>query len=262
MRVFVVNSFILAFSALFAASCTTGGKYTYGYYTGKRKAPTHRTVSESRQQKNPTGFHIVNKGDTLYSIAWRYGQDVRDVAEWNGLKPPYTIYPRQRLRVMAPEKPYVKTVHTGKQKKHNSHKVKKTHQTKQKNRNQGGKISWQWPTKGKIISSYSANNAGRQGIDIVGTSGQPVYAAASGKVVYSGEGLRGYGKLIIIKHNDTFFSAYAHNRRLHVREQQKVKKGQHIADMGKSGTDQVMLHFEVRQNGTPVNPVKYLPRRR
>lgn len=116
-------------------------------------------------------------------------------------------------------------------------------------------IAWIWPANGKLLRGYSDNN---KGVDIGGRIGQPVLAAADGKVVYSGSGLRGYGKLIIIKHNKTFLSAYAHNNQLLVKEGQLVKKGQKIAEMGSSDADQVKLHFEIRRFGKPVDPMQYL----
>jgi lipoprotein NlpD len=118
-------------------------------------------------------------------------------------------------------------------------------------------IEWAWPVKGKPLGGFS--DGGSKGLDIGGESGQPVYAAAPGKVVYSGSGLRGYGKLIIIKHNKTYLSAYAHNSQLLVKEGQVVTKGQKIAEMGNSDADRVKLHFEIRKLGKPVDPAKYLP---
>jgi lipoprotein NlpD len=124
-----------------------------------------------------------------------------------------------------------------------------------------GAPEWHWPVAGVILSSFQGNNGLNKGIDLGGKLGEPVLAAASGQVVYSGSGLRGYGKLLIIKHNETFLSAYAHNDRLLVKEGDLVKVGQRIADMGSSGTDRVKLHFEIRRDGTPVDPLKFLPRR-
>lgn len=121
--------------------------------------------------------------------------------------------------------------------------------------------SWRWPTEGKIIDNFSAAEGGNKGIDISGTRGQPVVATASGRVVYAGNALRGYGNLIIIKHNDDYLSAYAHNDTMLVREQQEVKAGQKIATMGSTGTSSVRLHFEIRYKGKSVNPLRYLPQR-
>ncbi len=120
------------------------------------------------------------------------------------------------------------------------------------------KIDWVWPTAGKLIAGFS-DTASLKGIDIAGKAGQPVVASAAGKVVYSGSGLRGYGKLIIVKHNTTYLSAYAHNREILVKEGQQVTKGQKISEMGDTDADQVKLHFEIRRLGKPVDPVKYLP---
>lgn len=122
-------------------------------------------------------------------------------------------------------------------------------------------IAWQWPTAGKIIQQFSSSDGGNKGIDISGSRGQAVNAAAAGTVVYAGNALRGYGNLIIIKHNDDFLSAYAHNESILVKDQQTVKAGQQIAKMGNSGTNSVKLHFEIRYKGKSVNPVSYLPRR-
>ncbi len=120
------------------------------------------------------------------------------------------------------------------------------------------KLHWQWPIKGRVLKNFS--QTGNKGIDIGGTFGQPVKAAAAGKVVYSGHGLVGYGNLLIIKHNSQFLSAYGNNRRLMVREGQMVDKGQTIAEVGKAGGSQTSLHFEIRRKGKPVNPVHYLPK--
>jgi len=121
-----------------------------------------------------------------------------------------------------------------------------------------GNIDWAWPAAGKVIAGFS-ETANLKGIDIAGKAGQPVVASGPGKVVYAGNGLRGYGKLIIIKHNNTFLSAYAHNREILVKEGQQVAKGQKIAEMGDSDADQVKLHFEIRRFGKPVDPAKFLP---
>ena len=268
---------IVCISLLFG--CAQGGSYSsrYGYYTGVKnprpqKDDQKQTSSESqpkgsRSSNRNTTYHYVTKGDTLYSIAWEYGYDAREIARWNRIRWPYTIYPKQKLRI-TPATKHKKTAKSSSTKGYKStSKVTKkapSSASKQSTRSKQkwSKVSWQWPTNGKVIGTFSARESGKKGLDIAGKKGQPVYSASGGQVVYSGSGLRGYGKLIIIKHNDTFFSAYAHNHRLYVKEKQKVKKGQHIADMGSSEAQRVMLHFEVRRNGKPVDPKKYLPRRR
>jgi lipoprotein NlpD len=127
-------------------------------------------------------------------------------------------------------------------------------------RTSGAGSGWVWPASGKVLKNFDENGAGK-GLDIGGSQGQPIQAAASGRVVYQGSGLRGYGQLIIVKHSDEYLSAYAHNDRIYVKEGDTVKRGQKIAAMGASGTDQVKLHFEIRRNGKPVDPLKYLPKR-
>jgi lipoprotein NlpD len=119
--------------------------------------------------------------------------------------------------------------------------------------------SWKWPAKGRVVNKFSSGEQGNKGIDIAGQRGQAVVSTASGSVVYSGSALRGYGNLIIVKHNDDYLSAYAHNDKLLVTEGQTVSAGQKIATMGSSGTSQVMLHFEIRYQGNSVNPERYLP---
>jgi lipoprotein NlpD len=119
-------------------------------------------------------------------------------------------------------------------------------------------LGWIWPASGKVVAGFS-ESANLKGIDIAGKPGQPIVASAAGRVVYAGTGLRGYGKLIIVKHNNTFLSAYAHNREIEVKEGQQVAKGQKIAEMGDTDADQVMLHFEIRRLGKPVDPTKLLP---
>ena len=120
-------------------------------------------------------------------------------------------------------------------------------------------LTWSWPTKGKLLSTFLASNPARKGISIGGSEGQKIVAAEKGVVVYSGNGLLGYGELIIIKHNDTYLSAYGHNKMRAVKEGQMVEKGQKIAELGSSGTNVNNLHFEIRKNGEPVNPLNYLP---
>ncbi|MGY6028110.1 Murein hydrolase activator NlpD [Phytobacter sp. AG2a] len=121
--------------------------------------------------------------------------------------------------------------------------------------------TWRWPTDGKVIDNFSATEGGNKGVDIAGSKGQAIVATADGRVVYAGNALRGYGNLIIIKHNDDYLSAYAHNDTMLVREQQEIKAGQKIATMGSSGTSSTRLHFEIRYKGKSVNPLRYLPQR-
>ncbi|MEJ2142599.1 MAG: peptidoglycan DD-metalloendopeptidase family protein [Gammaproteobacteria bacterium] len=199
----------------------------------------------------------MSKGDTLYSIAWQAGHDYRKGAAWNNLRWPYRIHPGQRISLRAPAAKHTKTTRKPSSSTRNTPSKYKKKPVK---KSQVRKVRWAWPTHGKIIGYFSEKEPGKKGVDIAGRVGQPIKAAASGRVVYSGNGLRGYGNLIIIKHSETYFSAYAHNRKIFVEENQKVKLGQKIADMGNTGANKVMLHFEIRRNGRPINPLRYLPK--
>jgi lipoprotein NlpD len=216
----------------------------------------------------PKGVHVVQKSETLFSLAWRYGWDYKALASANSIKPPYTIFPNQTLTIThkdihktnVPSKP-PKTL--TKSKRPTSTKGPSAYKTRPAPPtvgNKGHALAWRWPSKGKVIANFSSKSPVNKGIDITGRIGESVMAAATGSVVYAGSGLLGYGNLVIIKHNDTFLSAYAHNKKLLVKEGQKVKAGQVIAEIGSSGTDKVKLHFEIRRQGKPVNPKKYLPK--
>ncbi|WP_246189324.1 peptidoglycan DD-metalloendopeptidase family protein [Pseudoxanthomonas kalamensis] len=210
----------------------------------------------------------VKRGDTLYGIAFRNGLDFRDVARWNSIASPYTIYPGQTLRLYpssgsrstassaSTSKPAASAT-TGPKPASTPSKSAGSTATAAVSSN----IRWRWPADGNIVGTYAAGDATRQGIDIAGSAGSPVRAAADGVVVYSGTGLVGYGELIIVKHNDQWLSAYGHNRKRLVAEGQTVKAGQQIAEMGRSGATRDMLHFEIRYNGKPVDPVGYLPKK-
>ncbi|GLO59924.1 membrane protein [Vibrio sp. MACH09] len=268
-------------------------------------------------------YYQVQKGDTLYFIAYITDKNVNDIVRYNNLSAPYTIHPGQKLRLWRPaykapayggtggnnsSSVATSTVAAGtiststaasssstaansankatpnltNSSSKNSQNAKKTvtnkldpakskeyvgNQSKQnvnKNANKpkakNVKISkWSWPTKGRVIKSFSTGDQGNKGIDIAGQRGQSIVSTASGTVVYSGNALRGYGNLIIVKHNDNYLSAYAHNDRLLVQEGQSVKAGQKIATMGSSGANRVKLHFEIRYQGKSVNPKRYLP---
>jgi lipoprotein NlpD len=214
-----------------------------------------------------SGYHIVEKGDTLYSIAWRYDHDYKEFAKWNDIIPPYVIYPGQLIRLKpAPEKKQKKAAKEPVKHKPEGRKQKQATASptpslsKVKERPVStGPIEWQWPVQGKLVKSNTPTS--KKGIDISGKIGQQIKASANGVVVYSGSGLLGYGKLIIIKHSDTFLSAYAYNSKLLVQEGDFVKMGQHIAAMGQGNNDRAMLHFEIRKNGKPANPLNFLPKK-
>lgn len=217
--------------------------------------------------RNPVnaGNHIVSPGETLYAIAWQYGHDYRDLAQLNHIAPPYRIYPGQKITLkgqfkVAKRKPtQVANVPKALSKVESTKPETAKSAINIKPVQSAGTAGWQWPVKGKILKTFSKHDhTFSKGIDISGTLGTPVCAAKEGKVVYSGGGLRGYGQLIIIKHNDTFLSAYAHNQGLLVKEGDTITKGQTIAYMGQTDADRVKLHFEIRKNGQPVDPLQFL----
>jgi lipoprotein NlpD len=224
----------------------------------------HRSDVEQLRQRGtvPTSY-IVRRGDTLYSIAWKFGLDFRNVSKWNAVANPNLIYIGQKLNLAAPIKSPSPKQPKRKQLKRKQARakppvVKKTYPAVAKTV-QPKAVAWSWPAAGKVQPASSA--LGTKGIEILGSAGQPVKAAGGGIVVYSGSGLRGYGQLIIVKHNEQFLSAYAHNARLVVSEGEAVKQGQKIAEMGNTDAKRVMLHFEIRRDGKAVEPLKFLPKR-
>jgi len=222
----------------------------------------------------------VRKGDTLYSISFRYGMDYKELAEINHIRPPYNIYVDQKIYFKQTKLATSRNKYVVKQKSEPNKTPPKWQPAPQTTQSKttatstastasiptvasssaNQNLSWRWPTSGKVISTYSISSPGRKGIDIAGKSGQAVVASAAGKVVYSGNGLARYGNLLIIKHNDVYLSAYAHNKTLLVKEGQYVKAGQNIATLGRSGAQQEQLHFEIRRNGKPVDPLRFLPK--
>jgi lipoprotein NlpD len=243
------------------------------------------TPAEKPADWRPNSY-IVKKGDTLYAIGLEYGFDYKDIARWNDIAAPaYTIKVGQALKLKAASaeaapvapataaaapaegavvsaikteaplqaKPLDEPVVAPAESKADAALPAEKAAEKPLDDNA---VEWGWPAVGKILTKFSDTS---KGLDIGGSEGQPVLAAASGKVVYSGSGLRGYGKMIIIKHNTTYLSAYAHNSQIVVKEGQNVVKGQKIAEMGNSDADSVMLHFEIRKLGQPIDPEKFLP---
>lgn len=241
-----------------------------------RKSPHARVIGRELVPDWRPKLYRVKKGDTLYSIALEHGYDYREVAYWNQLNNQSTIRIGQLLRLSPPPTANVRIPNvteeyipsqpessTSTSPRFVSAKTKlrlpRTTVMRNIDEYDDERTNWVWPTQGKIISYFRDNVPQQKGIDMTGQMGQPVFAVASGKVVYSGSSLRGYGKLIIIKHNKTFLTAYAHNSEILFKEGSIVKKGQKIAAMGDSEADRVKLHFEVRRLGKPVDPLKYLP---
>ncbi|WP_432463560.1 peptidoglycan DD-metalloendopeptidase family protein [Agarivorans sp. QJM3NY_33] len=257
--------FFISLSLLFG--CSREGAPAPVSDAGIYNADNHGVLNSTR--------YTVKQGETLYSIAWRAGLDPKVLAKRNNISAPYTIFVGQTIKLKS------NGVKSGKAKpsKHktaqaqvkyvneSSKKLEST-STKAYAKNSTKRVTkaptkvakgWVWPTKGRIIKGFSTKANGNKGLDIGGKQGQKVVASASGKVVYAGSALRGYGKLIIIKHDDDYLSAYAHNSRLRVKEKQQVVVGQHIADMGDTGTTDTRLHFEIRFKGKSVDPTRFLP---
>ncbi len=218
----------------------------------------------------PGASIVVQRGDTLYRLAVNNGISPMDLALWNNIAAPYTIYPGQRLRLYPQDgRAPASTASTprpaaaGTTGGSSRPPVRPTQAPPQPVAAPpvASSIAWRWPTDGQIIGRYAAGDPTKQGVDIAGRGGQPVRAAGDGVVVYSGSGLVGYGELIIVKHDDQWLSAYGHNRTRLVNEGTRVKAGQQIAEMGSSGAARDMLHFEIRYNGKPVDPLRYLPAR-
>ncbi|MEW8506232.1 MAG: M23 family metallopeptidase [Candidatus Thiodiazotropha sp.] len=233
-------------------------------------------------------YYLVQAGDTLFSIAWRHDLSSQLLAAWNGIKgPDFAIFPGQRLRLKPPATRQEREVRYSLQTERPGSRAKLTPssdaspkkpvvttakaQTKTQRRDTASKpetvkksikLSWAWPTKGRVVQTFSKSDQNRKGIRIQGTIGQPIKAAEAGKVVYAGGGLVGYGNLVIIKHHLGFLSAYGYNRKLLVKEGDKLAKGDIVAQMGTANSGgQPMLHFEVRKQGNPINPLPLLPRR-
>jgi lipoprotein NlpD len=258
----------------------------YNIYPGQQirfdSSAGSQTVARS------AGTYQVRRGDTLSSIGRQFGMSNQTLAQSNSLQAPYALHVGQVLNVQSasagdsqmvaatrpvtPQStgpkplatapsgtttPFIKqkTIAQPSSKEYAQIKEQKTDNKPQ------SRLSWHWPTQGRIVEGFSVAEQGNKGIDIAGQKGQPVYAASGGKVVYAGSALRGYGKLIILKHDDDYLSAYAHNDELRVREGDSVKGGAVIANMGSTDAPDVRLHFEIRYRGKSINPMSHLPKR-
>lgn len=315
-----LRSFALTATLLVLAACASTQRTVVVEPPPGSAGP--RTVTPERPA--PGGTYKVGKGDTLYSIAFRNKVDFRDLAGWNNIAAPYTIWPGQELKLAPPngKAPASTPAHatpvvvTGAAKPVAAHPATAGGQAQQQSvapvtdaavvattatstatsppaavttqvvpvagapvqaanatpppasvapaapgatRNNGG-VSWRWPADGSLIKRFQSGDA-IPGIEIAGKTGDPVRAAADGVVVYSGNGLVGYGELVIVKHNDSFLSAYGHNSKRLVKEGQRVSAGQQIAEMGATGASRDELQFQIRKDGNPVDPMGYLPSR-
>jgi lipoprotein NlpD len=208
----------------------------------------------------PPGQYYVTAGDTLFKIAWRFGVDYRELAAINDIPQPYTIFPGQKLvfKASAPSKPQVATAAKPTAKPAPTPRVIPP-AAASSSTTPAFNGRWIWPSEGTVIRGYSGSL--HKGIDIDGSRNDPIRAVAAGEVVYAGTGIAGYGRLLIIKHDDTYLSAYGHNESLVVAEGARVSAGQLIARKGDSGTNRVKLHFEIRRKGKPVDPISVLGKR-
>jgi lipoprotein NlpD len=247
----LVRAGVLLVSAALLAACGSS-------HVVRRAGGDRSPVQVSKPKYGVTT--TVRRGQTLYRIATDNGINARDLAAWNGIAPPYTIYPGQRLRLYpggSAPRPASSGGATVSRPPASTPRPAPVPTAAPPS----SPFSWRWPVDGVLLTRYAAGEPTQQGIDIGGSAGSPVRAAADGVVVYSGSGLVGYGELVIIKHNEQWLSAYGHNRARLVNEGQVVKAGQQIAELGHSGAARDMLHFEIRYNGKPVDPLAYLPKR-
>jgi lipoprotein NlpD len=255
------------------------------------KKPSAPSTSSATKNKASLSGYRVKAGDTLYSIALRFDKDYKELAKLNNLDEKFTIYVDQQLQldngetaadaasttvastkpVVVPTKPIVAkplknpkeaiapSTTPAKKPSETVAKLAPSVGTNVQAVTKGGSLTWGWPITGQLLKQFSSEGVGSKGIDIAGKRGDIVKASADGVVVYAGEGLVGYGKLIILRHNDEYITAYAHNDRLIAGEGQRVKLGQNIAEMGSTGTDRDKLHFEIRYKGKPIDPLTILP---
>lgn len=238
-KIYLVGA--ICFSALLAA-CGSG-----------TKAPI-TSAGGSSASAGGSGTYVVQRGDTLYSIARRHGTTVANLSSLNGITNPSQLEVGQRLRVgggsVASSSPAASSTPA-------RSSGTTSGSTQPARAADAATIAWAWPVRGNVITQFSNTT---RGIDIAGTIGTPVNAAADGTVSYVGNGLRGLGNLVLVTHSNGFITAYAHNSRITVQTNERVKRGQKIAELGDSDTSSPRLHFQIRRNGTPVNPLSYLPK--
>ena len=260
--------FAAILTAFYIAGCTSTWRAPVESRGSRPAAPKPPPAAPRGDQ------YRVQRGDTLYAIAWRTDIDYRLLASWNGIRPPYRIYAGQTLRLTppaavrvpppAPSTAGVKPRPVPPPPAAPTRSPAATPATPKATPSDASmpkRLVWRWPVEGRVVSTFAPGDSLRQGIKISGRSGDPIYATEAGRVVYSGSGLIGYGRLIIVKHNDNYLSAYGHNRELLVKEGDQVTKGQKIAEMGNANHGEPLLHFEIRRDGKPVDPLRLLPRR-
>jgi lipoprotein NlpD len=273
---------VLLISIISLSGCMTAGRGTPAPFEdhasvkplpAKKSIPeSNRTAKTANSSVEPTtkpGYYTVKPGDTLIKIGLDQGQNWRDIIRWNSIENPNLIEVGQILRVVPPtseansDQVVIKPVNSPGQvstaaENSASNPTSQTNTSPTVQSTEDG-LTFIWPSNGSLQSVFDESK--NKGIDIAGKLGDEVVAAADGRVVYAGSGLRGYGNLIILKHSGNYLTAYAHNQTLLVREDQSIKKGQKIAEMGNSDSEQIKLHFEIRKQGKPVDPLKFLPQR-
>jgi len=259
-------------TALALSGCANKGRLAPvdDHSIGINRSPVR--VLPGAENAGKPGYYTVKPGDTLIRIGMDNGQSWRDILRWNKLDNANLIETGQVLRVAPPQAesmarpavvsptPTAVTASPAKATASAPTAAAPTPATSAPAASADAVdevVNFQWPARGNVLAGFDESK--NKGLDIAGKAGDPVLAAADGRVVYAGAGLRGYGNLIILKHNNTFLTAYAHNQTLLVKEDQVIKRGQKIAEMGSSDADQVKLHFEIRRQGKPVDPAKYLP---
>lgn len=261
---------VTAFALLLLSGCASD---SFHYQNGGGSSSSNNTQVSSIPK---SGYYRVKKGDTLFSIAFRYGIDYRKLAQTNRIPSPYVIYPQQKIRLkvssnttkIANSSPKVQTKKPVASIKKPSQVVKRVTKPKvnppTKNISKStipnkSTLNWRWPIKGFVVRGFSNAGVSSKGIDIKSNIGKPVRAAEDGVVVYSGNGLIGYGNLVIVKHSEEYLSAYAYNQSILVKEQQVVKAGDSLAIIGGKGEERPLLHFEIRRDGQPIDPLTVLP---
>jgi lipoprotein NlpD len=238
-------------------------------YSKPKPAPVRQAAAAPAPAPQSGDYYVVKRGDTLYSIALDHGADYREVAQWNGLDDPTRIQVGQQLRVTPPPgQAQVGTVRSAGRiesrplagespKREEPQKPPSVAAAPAPASNATGGL-FGWPAKGRVLAEFAEPR--RKGIDIDGKPGDPVLAAAAGRVTYVGTGIQGMGKLVVIKHDNGFITVYAHNRDVVVKEQQAVARGQKIAELGSTDADRPKLHFQIRKGAAPVDPLLYLPK--
>ncbi len=277
--------------ALAVAACASQRPAPVADRSGRTPATAAPAAAPAVVRSAKDGIYVAQRGDTLQNVALAFGVDQKDLARWNAIAEPGVLIPGQTLRVTPPADvatvspitrggqvevrplpppgastpgttaplPPAALPPTGPSPAVPPVAAAPPTAPPEPSRAPSSSLPWLWPTSGKVIETF--DDPRNKGIDIAGNEGAPVQAAADGEVVYVGSAVRGYGNLVIVRHSDDFITAYAHNRKVLVAEKQSVKRGQPIAELGRSDADRPKLHFEIRHQGKPVDPLKYLPAR-